>query len=87
MTHEELNEVLQECPESPYFTWDEFETTESQARKIVLAIVERARHGSYLPLEEADSFDEASHASIVVDDLGSDWEQNGRLAAASLQES
>lgn len=32
MTHLELNQVLQECPESPYFTWEKFETTENQAR-------------------------------------------------------
>ena len=28
MTHEELNLVLLECPESPYFARDDWETTE-----------------------------------------------------------
>ena len=86
MTHKELNLVLQECPESPYFTWDKFETKENQARQIVLAFIERARYGRYLPLEEAESFEEVSHVSLLVGNPGSGAEQNEKLAAASLQE-
>ena len=31
MTHRELNLVLQECPESPYFARDDFQTSENFA--------------------------------------------------------
>ena len=46
MTHEELNLALQECPESPLFARDDYETTEAAARKLVIRFVERARYGS-----------------------------------------
>ena len=46
MTHLELNLALQQCPESPLFARDDYETTEAAARKLVLRFVERARYGS-----------------------------------------
>ena len=63
MNHEQLNLLLQECPESPYFARDDYETTEEQARNIVLACIERARFGSEGPLREATPSNEESFPS------------------------
>ena len=61
MTHKELNLVLQECPESPYFARDDFQTTENFARKLVLAFVERTNFDSHGPHIEAESAYESSY--------------------------
>ena len=67
MTHPELNLLLQECPESPYFATDDFETTEKSARQLVLEFVERARFGHHAPLVEASqSQEKQSLASISL---------------------
>lgn len=58
MSHPELNLLLQECPESPYFATDDFETSEESARKLVLEFVERARFGYHAPLVEASQSQE-----------------------------
>ena len=58
MTHQELNLTLQECPESPYFFKDNFETNEAQARRLVLAFVERARFGGHFPVRESTKSEE-----------------------------
>ena len=58
MSHPELNLLLQECPESPYFATDDFETSEESARKLVLEFIERARFGSHAPLHEASQSQE-----------------------------
>ena len=60
MNHEQLNLLLQQCPESPYFAKDDFQTSEQQARNLVLAFVERARFGSEGPLREATPSNEES---------------------------
>ena len=64
MTHRELNLVLQECPESPYFARDDYETEEEEARKLVLEFVERAKFGNFHPLLEANSSKEGSQESV-----------------------
>ena len=58
LSHAELNRLIQECPESPYFVRDDFETSEESARKLVLEFVERARFGSHAPLAEASQSQE-----------------------------
>ena len=67
MTHRELNLVLQECPESPYFARDDYSTEEAEARKLVLEFVERAKFGCFSPLLEASSSKEGSQESINYD--------------------
>ena len=52
--------LLQECPESPYFARDDFETTFELARNLVLEFVERSRFGSRQPLPEASQSNEQS---------------------------
>ena len=67
MSHAELNLLLQQCPESPYFARDDFETSEESARKLVLEFVERARFGYHEPLAEASqSQEKQSLASFSV---------------------
>ena len=63
LTHEELNLVLQECPESPYFATDEFETTKAQAKSLVLEMIDRAKFGDLQPLPEASQSQEKSSLS------------------------
>ena len=65
MTHRELNLVLQECPESPYFARDDFQTSENFARRLVLAFVERTNFDSQGPLDEADSVFESSNGQSL----------------------
>lgn len=60
MNHEQLNLLLQECPESFYFARSDYETSEEQARNFVLACIERARFGSEGPLKEATPSKEES---------------------------
>ena len=60
MTHEELNRVLQECPESPFFVEDDWDTSETEARKAVLAMIEKARFGNFRPLREVSFCHEES---------------------------
>ena len=55
MTHRELNKVLQECPESPYFALDDFSTSEKEARSLVIAFVEHSSFNGHLPHLEANS--------------------------------
>ena len=52
MSHAELNLVLQECPESPYFAKDDWRTTKQQARKLVLDFVGRVSFGSEGPAQK-----------------------------------
>ena len=66
MTHRELNLVLQECPESPYFARDDFQTTEDFARKLVVAFVDRTNFNSQGPLLEADSVYESSNSKSLA---------------------
>lgn len=60
MTSMELIIVLQECPESPYFARDDFETSELEARKLVLSLVERSNFSGHDPHLEANSSSESS---------------------------
>ena len=63
MNHAELNLVLQECPESPYFARDDWRTNEEEARKLVLGFVEQSSFGSQGPLIEANPSKESSNKS------------------------
>ena len=65
MSHLQLNRVLQECPESPYFNRDDFSTGETQARNLVLAFVERVHFGNLEPLPESSPSEEYSAASVM----------------------
>ena len=68
MTHMELNLFLQECPESPYFARDDWQTDEPGARSLVLAFVEKAKFGSYEPLHEATpSIEERKDSGSIVE--------------------
>ena len=65
MSHPQLNRVLQECPESPYFNRDDFSTGEAPARNLVLAFVEMVHFGNLEPLPESSPSEEYSAASIM----------------------
>ena len=65
MNHRELNLVLQECPESPYFARDDFETNCALARKIVLAFVDRSNFDCHEPHLEANSSKKSSQSPSI----------------------
>ena len=60
MSHMQLNIVLQQCPESPYFARDDFETTEAKARELIISLVERYNFSSHDSHKEANSSSESS---------------------------
>ena len=64
-SHQELNLLLQECPESPYFAKDDFETTKEGAKRLVLGIIEGANAGALVPLPEASQSKEKSSSLLV----------------------
>ena len=49
MTHLELNKLIQECPESPYFARDDWSTREDEAREIVVQFLDRSMFGNQAP--------------------------------------
>ena len=67
MTHLELNLLLQECPESPYFGRDDLQTSEDEARDIVLRLVERSMFGNQEPHLEVSASKEQSNASCSLE--------------------
>ena len=78
MNHMELVLTLQQCPESPYFARDDFNTTEAEARKLVLAFVERRSFSGHEPhLEANPSSEYSSQQSNHSGNIASfDHEQN-----------
>lgn len=85
MTHQELNLVLQECPESPYFLRDDFETSYAFARKLVLAFVDRSNFDSHEPHHEADSSEESSQSPSESQSISSVSQQYRLLSGQSSQ--
>lgn len=61
MTHAELNQVLNDCPESPFFASQRLRSSEAEARDLVLRFVERAKFGDLLPHIEASPEEEQSY--------------------------
>ena len=55
MTHLELNQLIQECPESPYFTRDDWFTREDEAREIVVKFLEKSMFGNQGPHVEVSA--------------------------------
>ena len=83
MSHRELNKVLQECPESPLFARDDFETSEKSARNLVVKFVEQANFDGHDPHLEVNSSEEQSMAQSSAQ--GSVDHQNDQRNVNSLE--
>ena len=86
MTHLELILVLQECPESPFFARDDYNLNENEARRQVLAFVERSNFDSHQPHEEVSPLKEKSQSLSVQNDLQQDGEENDSHVSVKIRE-